>query len=446
MSADLPRAFHLPRNVPEPPLETRQFHKLTALVPKLDADFIKLVCARLKENRRGLTALANAGLLAAFVRARDAMFDMARLGETLAQTAAATGMSECGISWNPVNRIGGLGWGGTRISDWLSHENLRLADIGTRARGPDLIFHVLAGIASYPAFVTMMSGLLARSGNLVKTSSAEPVSAVRFAECLSLADPTLGDCLAVLPWPGGSEELESAALECAGLATIYGDDNTVTKLRARAPAQCRVLTHPHRFSIGFVARNSNSDETVYGAANDIGIFDLTGCLSPQALFVEGDSAEFGDRLAAHLRQSPRFAGGDRLPADVGSIRRSREKAEFAELSGRGVRLLASENLDWTIVVQERPLRPFQLFNRVVNVVGIDHHREIAGLLGESAKSLSCVGVSVTPERRDEVVDFLVELGAKRICKLGEMQTPPLAWHHDGRFHLADFLEWTDVEI
>jgi hypothetical protein len=196
-----------------------------------------------------------------------------------------------------------------------------------------------------------------------------------------------------------------------------------------------------------VCKDADIDATGARVRCDVARYDLGGCLSPQAIFVEGDTSPFADKLAAGLSEWFDPFHPDRTPADIGAIQRSREKAEFAEYSGRPVRLLASEgNLDWTIVVQERPLRPFQLFNRVCNVVGVESYREIADLLGPSVKQLSCVGVSVPPDRRDEVVEFLVGLGAQRICRLGEMQTPPLSWHHDGRFHLADFLTWTDVEI
>ena len=36
-------------------------------------------------------------------------------------------------------------------------------------------------------------------------------------------------------------------------------------------------------------------------------------------------------------------------------------------------------------------------------------------------------------------------GALRVCALGDMQCPPLAWRHDGRPALADLVTWCDWE-
>ena len=36
-------------------------------------------------------------------------------------------------------------------------------------------------------------------------------------------------------------------------------------------------------------------------------------------------------------------------------------------------------------------------------------------------------------------------GVARVCRLGLMQEPPLAWRHDGRPALGDLVRWTDWE-
>ena len=40
---------------------------------------------------------------------------------------------------------------------------------------------------------------------------------------------------------------------------------------------------------------------------------------------------------------------------------------------------------------------------------------------------------------------LARWGVTRVCPLGQMQSPPLTWRHDGRPALSDLVTWTDFE-
>jgi len=40
---------------------------------------------------------------------------------------------------------------------------------------------------------------------------------------------------------------------------------------------------------------------------------------------------------------------------------------------------------------------------------------------------------------------LAKMGVHRVCPIGQMQRPPLSWHHDGgRPNLGDLVSWTDL--
>jgi hypothetical protein len=45
----------------------------------------------------------------------------------------------------------------------------------------------------------------------------------------------------------------------------------------------------------------------------------------------------------------------------------------------------------------------------------------------------------------ESVHFGIRLGAQRICRIGQMQYPPLTWHHDGWPALGSFVRFVDIE-
>ncbi|MCX6894765.1 MAG: acyl-CoA reductase, partial [Verrucomicrobia bacterium] len=59
--------------------------------------------------------------------------------------------------------------------------------------------------------------------------------------------------------------------------------------------------------------------------------------------------------------------------------------------------------------------------------------------------VSTVGLAATEGRAPKLAAELARWGATRICPLGEMQNPPLAWRHDGRPALGDLVRWTEVE-
>ena len=46
---------------------------------------------------------------------------------------------------------------------------------------------------------------------------------------------------------------------------------------------------------------------------------------------------------------------------------------------------------------------------------------------------------------NELATQLARWGVTRICRIGQMQRPPLIWRHDGRPALADLVTWSEWE-
>jgi hypothetical protein len=282
--------------------------------------------------------------------------------------------------------------------------------------------------------------------NVVKSSAADPVFPALLAESFEAVDERLHGAFVVYPTPIRISPFEREN-PSACLVVAYGSDQTIAQLRARTPGGTRFLGHPHRFSIGVITADADLAAAAEAAATDVCLYDLLGCLSPAAFFVQGRAAEFAERLAAALeRKTVVLPPGERTEADRIAVRRGREKAEFAGLGGRGVTLLTGDDLRWTIAAFDKPDRTIAPIDRVVNVVRIEAIDDIAEFLGPAARKLSTAATAGRgPRPSSELVMQLADLGARRICPLGTMQTPPLEWRHDGRFHLADFIEWVDVE-
>ena len=67
--------------------------------------------------------------------------------------------------------------------------------------------------------------LLTKSAILGKSSFDEPLMPVLFARSLASVDPDMADALAIVPWRGGTVDLEDAAIGEADAVVAYGSSH-----------------------------------------------------------------------------------------------------------------------------------------------------------------------------------------------------------------------------
>jgi hypothetical protein len=68
--------------------------------------------------------------------------------------------------------------------------------------------------------------------------------------------------------------------------------------------------------------------------------------------------------------------------------------------------------------------------------------DLGSVLAPIRRHISTVGLY--PLDRDSV-ELATRLGAQRVCQIGQMQNPPLTWHHDGWPTLASLVRYVDIE-
>jgi hypothetical protein len=325
------------------------------------------------------------------------------------------------------------------LADVLAHE----AD---RGRGPTLILHVLAGnlpgLAAIPAALSLAIG----SSALLKAGRGDRVFPSLFAASIAERDPELGACVAAVYWPGGDRAHEETALAAADLVVASGDDATIADLAARARP---FIGHGHRISFAFVAREvaDDADAAARAAdrlAEDVAIWDQRGCLSPQLCFVEG-SLDAALRCAALVAAALRPLA-ERLPpasasaAERLALRRFREDAEWRGFGGERGTVFASErDEDGTVVVEPEPaFRPTPL-NRSLRVQPVADAAALATVLAPARAALEAAGIAAAPARWTALAARMTACGVHRVCALGEMQRPPLAWRQGGHARVG---AWT----
>jgi hypothetical protein len=358
-------------------------------------------------------------------------------------------------------------------SDWLRDPLLGLlaSEVGDRAVldsfravggrsslhavGPRLSFHVFSGNVPGVPVTSLIRTLLLKSPSLGKAASGEPLLAALFARALQEEDPQLGSALAVAYWAGGNPDLEEVALAGAEAVIAYGSDAAVESLRARTPAGARFLAYGHRLSLAVISRELTGGElgarTAAEAAEAVGTFDQQGCVSPHAIYVESGggrspaawAALLAEALEALERRLPR---GTVSPGESSAIRQLRARAEFAQISGDGTELHASERgTGWTVIHEPDPSFRASCLNRTVRVLPVDDLSQVPPLLADLASHLQTIGYAVPRGRMEPLAREFAAVGVSRLAPLRRMPWPPPEWHHDGRPPLRELVRWCDLE-
>jgi hypothetical protein len=323
----------------------------------------------------------------------------------------------------------------------------------SHAVGPQLIAHFLAGNVPPPSIISVCHGLLLKSANLVKVSNRDPVFPTLFAESLRDVDAELADCVAVFNWTRENSTLTRTALAEADAVIAYGDDQTVSVLRQLAPEATIFLGYGHKISFAVVAKEAMTVENLpnlaEAAAFDVSVYDQQGCLSPHVFYVEerGElgprkfAAALADAMANYQQRVPRGT----LSTEEAAFVQMRTAYEFRAASDRRVAVWSSPNPnEWTVIYDDDSSFTPSCLNRMVFVKPADGLKRVLDLIQSFAAKISTVGVSPMTERTMAFAASLSNLGVHRVCPIGQMQRPPLSWHHEGRPNLADLVRWTDV--
>jgi hypothetical protein len=100
---------------------------------------------------------------------------------------------------------------------------------------------------------------------------------------------------------------------------------------------------------------------------------------------------------------------------------------------------------WTVVHEADPLFQLSCLNRFVYVKAVKGVDEALHAATAVQSHVSAVGLAACGERARELAVAFARWGATRICPIGHLQDPPLAWRHDGQPTLAELITWTDWE-
>jgi hypothetical protein len=305
----------------------------------------------------------------------------------------------------------------------------------TRALGPCLILHVVSGNTPHAGLQSLIRGLLLGAYNWVKVPTGGLPEVVHFRELLPFE---LARRVTI------SEELHGDWLDQADAVIVFGRDETVEHFRKRVRADQRFLPHAHRISFGVVFDDPGF-ASVADAARSASLYNQQGCLSPHLYYVDSKIArEYAGRLAAAMadfeKENPRGPVSLAEQSEIAALRKDFAFRASVNQSEPPALWESPGSTAWTVLYDPEPQFMASCLNRVIYVKPMPD--DLPKAVIRVYKHLSTVGIyPATPEN----VNRVVLTGASRICPIGQMQFPPLTWHHDAQPVLLPLIHWVDFE-
>jgi hypothetical protein len=311
---------------------------------------------------------------------------------------------------------------------------------------------LLAGAIPSAELPTLLAALALGSAVLAKPPARDPLTAALLADSLARVDPALAAAFSALAFDARDERALAAFCE-ADCVVATGSDATVARVAARVAPPRRLVAYGHRVSFaaigpGALASSTRLADAAGRLALDVALWDQLGCLSPVALLVAGGTSaarRAAEALAAALaRIEGELPRGEVAPGAAAAIAHERAEAEMRSAARGRAALLAGAA--WTVVAEEDAdlLRSAPL-HRFVRVHPVEDASGVCRALAAVAAHLAAVGVAGFDAERPALASALAALGASRVCPIGTMQAPPLAWCHDGQGLFLPLARLSDVE-
>lgn len=311
-----------------------------------------------------------------------------------------------------------------------------------------LVVVVLAGNVFSAAVRAVFLPLLSGAPVLVKGATSDSVLPNFLLRAMRSVDPEIAMRCELVGFARDDQAAVTALLAQADVVSIYGDDHTLDTLGAQTKSGARVLRHGHGLSVSYVCADALCDTTTardaaQRVALDVAAYDQRGCLSPQLVYVQRGGA-------VDAREFARVMYEETLP-------------ELARLLPPGAAGLAdrAQSLQWRAAAQVRGKlfdgRTFAVSyearheprpspgGRLIGVYDCDGPDDLARALASVAPALKCVGVAGPRDHRLRLAQSLRLTAAARVCRAGEMQTPPFHGYADGQPPLAGLLSFIEAQ-
>jgi hypothetical protein len=217
--------------------------------------------------------------------------------------------------------------------------------------------------------------------------------------------------------------LDSSAVIC------YGSDDTIANIKAQTPPEIPFYGFGHAISIIYAKNIKDGD--LANIAKDTLMYAQSGCLSPQYCFVDGGEKQAESLAEALASVFPAICETLEVPPLTDpSVAIKINSARALALFG-GNTIYADPKVEtekrWTIIAnKENAPFPPPVGCSTLFVIPVKDGKFLKTIPKEIKKHLSCVGVTGS-----DALDSYPFPPSVRVCRVGQMQTPPLNWKNGG---------------
>ena len=324
--------------------------------------------------------------------------------------------------------------GNERIMD----EWCRVKACWVRAFPIGVVLHSMVGNVPMANAFTLLWACMTRNISIAKVPARDPVTPLALAQAFVNVAPdhpiTRG--LTVGYW-GHDSKLSTAACEAANVVLAWGGANAVKQLKHKAPAGVPVIEFGPKWSLAVVDLDRCDPEmAAWRMAADVVFYDQEACLSPQRLFVKGDSRRFIERLKHYIDRAGQHIPKEcKNPDALAHVALTRLEADF-----RGWTM--HQGAGWTVIEVDDPSSVVEHpLGRTLFVHPVEDLGEIKRYLNVNAQTMCVEPWELAIEHRD---DWGLA-GVDRIVELGMSRRPQYGYAHDGIRPLTRLVHWVTVE-
>ncbi len=294
-----------------------------------------------------------------------------------------------------------------------------------KAVAPALTYHICAANLAVSSETALALGLVLGGGLVFKLPSTGLPDFVALVESLPAS---LRDRVQLL------SERDAELMARADAVVVFGGEEAVAAMHRQVRWDQRFLAYGPKISLGWVMRGMASEYWATAAAKEIRAFGQRGCLSPHTYLCanSGEALEFAERLAEALSKA---ADSGEVSADaLAMVREARKRAQI-----RGDHVVVGEEQGHpkrTVVLRkEARIEPGPGCGFVEVLPSQD-----SAILEEWRGKLSAVSIT-SDDCPEKLLEQLMSYGVSRVCRMGELQNPPLLWRHDGQPRLSPLVRW-----
>ncbi|MGQ4834482.1 MAG: acyl-CoA reductase [Candidatus Asgardarchaeia archaeon] len=297
-----------------------------------------------------------------------------------------------------------------------------------------------------------------RAASIIKSPSIQPVFAPLYAESIFEENRALGETIAVIPWKGGTLDIENELFKNSDAVSVVSSTETAMSVKKRIDElnkkgyHVKGCYHGGKFGLEVISKEyANKDVAGLSVIDGIG-YEGYMCSSPAfGFFVEKGGKVSAQKYAEFMAEEAELIS-KRIPQrKYFKALREKEVAKIMASEGMNpnVKIFTSPNQEFTVVYEPEPtLKPIGQ-NRLFRVMPINDIFDILQMLKPWKTYLQSIGIAIPDNRLIQFAEKAGKTGLTNIRIVGTLTLPRLGESWDGNlpiseFYVPDLVRWVSI--